>query len=118
MTPATNSRRKPPAQAPPYAERLGRTTEAAARPASVRRRDRFDATRRISFPPAAAGALPIEQPRSETAILAGIARQIFGALADQRTHQFEFTAPRLFSDSLLRLEQTRHAGQIRRLLHL
>ncbi len=85
---------------------------------SVRCRDRFDTAGRVGLPTAAAGALPIEKPRSETAILARIAWQIFGALADQRAHQFEFAATRFFRDGLLRFEQARHSGQIRRLLHL
>src|SRR6266702_4548478 len=91
---------------------------AAAAVASVRRGDRFDSTRRIGFPTAATRALPIEKPRPETTILARIPRQIFGALADQRAHQFELAAPRLFRDGLLRLQKPRHARQIRRLLHL
>src|SRR6266702_3659991 len=102
MKPAKNTLRDSPAQPLlPCAWRDDRWVDvdtdidagAAAAVASVRRGDRFDSTRRIGFPTAATRALPIEKPRPETTILARIPRQIFGALADQRAHQFGLAAP-------------------------
>src|ERR1700744_1269480 len=107
MKPVRNTLRNPPAlgRLPHAGRRRDRAAEAAAAiKASVRRGDRLDATRRIGFPTAATRALPVEKPRPETAILARIPWQIFGALTDQRAHQFEFAAARLFGDGLLRFE--------------
>src|ERR1700736_4616292 len=81
---------------------------------SLRRRDRLDPARRVRFPAATAGALPIEKPRAETAILARVSWQIFGALFDKRADQLELAATRLFGRRDLGLDESRHARKVRR----
>ncbi|ABA49950.1 hypothetical protein BURPS1710b_2989 [Burkholderia pseudomallei 1710b] len=117
---------------------LGRTASARLRPRAASRRPArpaslplhcrpmtdslrnggLDAPRRIGFPSAASGALPIEQARPETAILACISRQILGALLDERAHHLELGSPRFVGRGDLRVEQVQHAGEVRRLFHL
>src|SRR5258706_7529603 len=63
------------------------------------------ASRRIGFPAAAGGTMPVELPRLEPAILAMVARQALRIAVYEIAHELQIVAPFRWRDQELRLEE-------------
>src|SRR6266850_355076 len=69
------------------------------------------ASRRIGFPAAAGGTMPVELPRLEPAILAMVARQALRMAVYEITHELQIVAPFGGRDQELRFEELVQAEQ-------
>src|SRR6266851_6697658 len=69
------------------------------------------ASRRIGFPAAAGGTMPVELPRLEPAILAMVARQALRMAVYEIAHELQIVAPFGGRDQELRFEQLVQAEQ-------
>src|SRR5256885_4054497 len=69
------------------------------------------APRRIGFPAAAGGTVPVELPRLESAVLAMVARQALRMAVYEIAHELQVVAPFRGRDQELRLEQLVQAEQ-------
>src|SRR5258706_6300702 len=69
------------------------------------------ASRRIGFPAAEGGTMPVELPRLEPAILAMVARQALRMAVYEIAHELQIVAPFGGRDQELRVEELFQAGQ-------
>src|SRR5436190_4176276 len=79
--------------------------------ASRRQLELLVAPRRIGFPAAAGGTVPVELPRLESAVLAMVARQALRMAVYEIAHELQVVAPFRGRDQELRLEQLVQAEQ-------
>src|SRR5256885_1277358 len=79
--------------------------------ASWRELEFLVAPRRIGFPAAAGGAVPVELPRLESAVFAMVARQALRMAVYEIAHELQVVAPLRRRDQQLRLEQLVQAEQ-------
>src|SRR5258705_5904748 len=73
--------------------------------ASWRQLELLIASRRIGFPAAAGGTMPVELPRLEPAILAMVARQALRMAVYEIAHELQIVAPFGGRDPELRVEE-------------
>src|SRR5258706_2932204 len=69
------------------------------------------APRRIGFPAAAGGTVPVELPRLESAVLAMVARQALRMAVYEIAHELQIVAPFGGRDQELRFQQLVQARQ-------
>src|SRR5947207_302685 len=79
--------------------------------ASRRQLELLVAPRRIGFPAAAGGTVPVELPRLESAVLAMVARQALRMAVYEIAHELQVVAPFRGRNQELRLEQLVQAEQ-------